>query len=342
MARIRSVKPEFWTDEDLAELTRDARLLYIGLWNLADEHGRLRGDPRYVKGQIFPYDDDLPSGAVDELLDDLADAGKITRYRVGSGSYIFLPNLSKHQRLEAGKVPSKLPEPDDPAALPHRPGPAQIRADLSAPRAQVMPSDARTDPGPSQNGPEDAGPDDDGPNGTPSMANSPDLPEGPAQIGADKSAPGADESSLLYGTGSMEHGACNERATSSQRDHSSNSGNGRHLSAVPANERPTPATAPRRNWSNAQIDADPHFAAFWAAYPNKVSKGHARKAWLKAVRDGADPAQITVAAEKFRDKPGRDPRFTAHPATWLNGERWGDQPAEPAPAIYSPRPFWEN
>ncbi len=57
MARIRSVKPEFWLDRRLARgVSRDARLLYIGLWNLSDEHGRVRGDARYLKGQLFAYD----------------------------------------------------------------------------------------------------------------------------------------------------------------------------------------------------------------------------------------------------------------------------------------------
>lgn len=111
MARIRSVKPEFWTDEDLADLSRDARLLYIGLWNIADEHGRLRGDPRYVKGQLFPYDDDLSREAVDGLVDELAKVGKVVRYQAKGSSYLFLPTLHKHQRLDTAKVPSRLPPP---------------------------------------------------------------------------------------------------------------------------------------------------------------------------------------------------------------------------------------
>lgn len=127
MARIRSVKPEFWADEDLAQVSRDARLLYIGLWNLADEHARLRGDPRFIKGQLFPYDDDLTPAALDLLLDELARAGKAVRYRLESSAYVFLPNLAKHQRLEADKVPSKLPAPSDPGA-------AQISLREPAPR----------------------------------------------------------------------------------------------------------------------------------------------------------------------------------------------------------------
>ncbi len=156
MARIRSIKPEYWADEDLAAaVSRDARLLYIGLWNLADEHARLRGDPRYVKGQLFAYDDDLTPKHVDALLDELAAAGKVQRYRSGSGAYLFLPNLAKHQRLEASKVESRLPAPPDPSE--------------SAPMATVGADLSARDP--------------------------------------DESTPHADESSLLYGSWSMEHGA---------------------------------------------------------------------------------------------------------------------------------------
>lgn len=74
-------------------------------------------------------------------------------------------------------------------------------------------------------------------------------------------------------------------------------------------------------------DDDPHFAAFWSAYPRKDDKGHARKAWPKAITK-ADPTAIIAAAEAFaadclRDKTER--RYIALPTTWLNGERWTDQ-----------------
>lgn len=112
MARIRSVKPEYWDDQELAEqVSRDARLLYIGLWNLADEHCRLRGDARFIKGRIFPYDDDVSMEDVAVMLAELALAGKVVPFQVDEVIYLHLPNLGKHQRLEADKVASKLPDP---------------------------------------------------------------------------------------------------------------------------------------------------------------------------------------------------------------------------------------
>jgi hypothetical protein len=171
MARIRSVKPEFWTDEDLADLSRDARLLYIGLWNIADEHGRLRGDPRYVKGQLFPYDDDLSREAVDGLVDELAKVGKVVRYQAKGSSYLFLPTLHKHQRLDTAKVPSRLPAPpsenfpDESGKFPDETetGADESVSEAGRPSAQVS-------------------------------AQSENFP--------DSSQPGADESALLYVAGS--------------------------------------------------------------------------------------------------------------------------------------------
>lgn len=113
MARIRSVKPEFWLDPKITRLSRDARLLYIALWNASDEHGRLLGDPRVIKGHAFPYDDDLPPAVIDGLIDELEGAGKLRRYAHDGEAYLHLPNLSKHQRLEP-KVESRLPAPPDP------------------------------------------------------------------------------------------------------------------------------------------------------------------------------------------------------------------------------------
>jgi len=114
MARIRSVKPEFWDDRKLAKRTsRDTRLLYVGLWNLADEHGRLNGDPLWVKGKIFPFDDDIDAKAITAMLDELAAPGLecVICYEVEDDPYIFLPKLAKHQRLEPWKVESRLPAP---------------------------------------------------------------------------------------------------------------------------------------------------------------------------------------------------------------------------------------
>jgi hypothetical protein len=72
------------------------------------------------------------------------------------------------------------------------------------------------------------------------------------------------------------------------------------------------------------ISAD-RFSDFWIAYPLKTSKPAARRAFVKAVKNN-NVELIIQGAKSYRDDPNRDPRFTAHAATWLNNERWNDDP----------------
>lgn len=75
----------------------------------------------------------------------------------------------------------------------------------------------------------------------------------------------------------------------------------------------------------AKLDPDPaEFVEFWSVYPRREAKGQARKAWATAVRK-VDPATILAGAKRYRDLPGREAAFTKLPATWLNGECWGDE-----------------
>jgi hypothetical protein len=60
MARLRVVKPEFWASEQIAACSRDARLLFIGLWNFCDDAGLHPASAMRLKMQVFPADDCLP------------------------------------------------------------------------------------------------------------------------------------------------------------------------------------------------------------------------------------------------------------------------------------------
>jgi hypothetical protein len=113
--RIRSVKPEYWKDEKLPQRLpgprgRDARLLNIALWNFCEDHGVMRGNPAYVKGEVFPYDDDLTTQDIAEFLLGLEASGSIVRFEREGQTYLWVRNFKKHQRIDK---PSKtsLPEP---------------------------------------------------------------------------------------------------------------------------------------------------------------------------------------------------------------------------------------
>lgn len=85
---------------------------------------------------------------------------------------------------------------------------------------------------------------------------------------------------------------------------------------------------------------DPAFDEFWKAYPRRIGKGHAKKAWAGALKRGANPAELVKAATDFgQTVNGSDPRFVPHPSTWLNGERYADEvelPPDPHKA------WWHN
>lgn len=108
MSRIRTIKPKFFKNEDLAMLPYEWRLLFIGLWTQADREGRLEDRPKRLKAELFPYDDlDVDAG-----LGRLANAGFLTRYDVNGIRYIVVTRWLKHQRPQAKEPPSEIPSPD--------------------------------------------------------------------------------------------------------------------------------------------------------------------------------------------------------------------------------------
>lgn len=107
MARIRSIKPEFFVNDELAELPPLTRLFFIGMWTQADRDGRLKDRPRRLKASILPYDD----CDVDEHLRLLCDGAFITRYEVDGSRYIQVENFSRHQNPNIKESPSTIPAP---------------------------------------------------------------------------------------------------------------------------------------------------------------------------------------------------------------------------------------
>jgi hypothetical protein len=102
--RIRSLKPGFFKNEDLAELSSWHRLCYQGLWLCADRDGRVQDRPKRLKAEIFPYDD----LNIDLLLWDLARTGFIRRYVVGHQPLIDIPSFADHQHPRQDEAASSL------------------------------------------------------------------------------------------------------------------------------------------------------------------------------------------------------------------------------------------
>jgi hypothetical protein len=101
VARIRTIKPSFWTDEKIGCLSRETRLTFLGLISaMADDDGRLKGNARIVRGAVYPFDDDITAAEVETHLSQLADAGRIVRYRIAGDDFIQIANWYRHQKID--------------------------------------------------------------------------------------------------------------------------------------------------------------------------------------------------------------------------------------------------
>jgi hypothetical protein len=113
MARSRNIKPGFFTNELLVELPFDQRLLFIGLWTIADREGRLEDRPKKIKMSLFAADNcDVEAG-----LAALTERGFILRYEVGGSRYIQVLAWHKHQQPHHKEKASVIPAPGKPEAL---------------------------------------------------------------------------------------------------------------------------------------------------------------------------------------------------------------------------------
>ena len=112
MARARNIKPGFFRNADLAELPVEARLLFIGLWTIADREGRLKDRPKQIKMEIFPAD----NYDCDDLIQQIADAGMLVRYEHCGSKYLQITNFTKHQNPHKDEQASTIPAQGTPDA----------------------------------------------------------------------------------------------------------------------------------------------------------------------------------------------------------------------------------
>jgi hypothetical protein len=112
MARARNIKPGFFVNEELVGLPFSTRLLFIGLWTIADRAGRLEDRPKRIKMAVFPADNVDVEGA----LADLESSGFLLRYQNGEARYIQILAFDKHQHPHKDEKQSAIPAPALPGA----------------------------------------------------------------------------------------------------------------------------------------------------------------------------------------------------------------------------------
>lgn len=98
MARIRTIKPDFWTDGNMVKLSPFARLLYIGMWNFTlCDHGHVADDAMKLKLQILPMD----NVDIDELLAEVMEQGRVVRVSDDNGrTYLLVRRFEDHQKID--------------------------------------------------------------------------------------------------------------------------------------------------------------------------------------------------------------------------------------------------
>lgn len=106
MARIRSVKPEFWTSEQIAECSPNTRLMFIGMWNFCDDYGVHPASCARLKMEVFPADA-ISSADVRRMIDELLANELLTEYEIDGSLYWLVTGFDKHQKpdTKTGKYP---------------------------------------------------------------------------------------------------------------------------------------------------------------------------------------------------------------------------------------------
>ena len=110
MARIRTIKPEFWEDEKMATLPLACRMMYIGMWNYADDYGIIMANPMYIKSRLFPYDNEIGKEEIVSFLKQLEDLKRIVSCEQGGNHYYLILHFSEHQVINKRSQSKIIPE----------------------------------------------------------------------------------------------------------------------------------------------------------------------------------------------------------------------------------------
>jgi uncharacterized phage protein (TIGR02220 family) len=132
MARIRTIKPEFWTSEQIAECSPTSRLLFIGIWNFCDDHGLHPASVKRLKMQIFPSDA-IADEEIASMVHELETAGLLMAYQADGKGYWQVTGWEKHQKIEKPTYRHPLPEGQK-AAENSPPSPRAVAEESPSPR----------------------------------------------------------------------------------------------------------------------------------------------------------------------------------------------------------------
>lgn len=111
MARIRTIKPQHWSDKELSNIPLQAHLLWIALWNFSDDEGVFENDAILIKSQVFPRRTDVRVEQVSQWLDQLVKARFVIPFTFNGNGYYIHRTFKAHQKIDKpqqSKIPSEI------------------------------------------------------------------------------------------------------------------------------------------------------------------------------------------------------------------------------------------
>jgi hypothetical protein len=113
MARIRTIKPEFWASEQVSELSLQARLVFIGLWNFCDDAGVFPASFKNLRSEIFPADDKITDLNVASWVDELIKNILVYEYQAKGRPYWWVIKFKDHQKIDKPTYRFPLPTEEE-------------------------------------------------------------------------------------------------------------------------------------------------------------------------------------------------------------------------------------
>jgi len=315
MARIRTIKPDFFTSLTIADLTHEARLTFIGLWTHVDDEGRCVDDARLVKAAVWPLDERTAKD-VDIDLWEISDAGLVRRYTVGVKKFIAVTSWKEHQRINRPTA-SKFPPPEEGEPTPkprltedsvraHGGLSEGSRGDHTAPHEHSFT--------PAREG---------------EMSEFTDQPSTHSKSCSESVVLPMFTSENI--TPECTHGGLSEDSVRPHwRKGTGNREQGRDLYSASALSSPDGEAQNPPSSMTFDGYQDPRFKKFWERYPKKVSKKKACTAFERALRRTSFDALMS-GLENYLTQDSRFlSGYVKDPTTWLNGDCWDDEPVRPA------------
>ncbi|MDG5498940.1 hypothetical protein [Marinobacter sp. BGYM27] len=271
--RARNIKPGFWRNEDLVELPFEHRLLFVGLWMLADREGRLEDRPKRIKMEVFPSDD----VNVEVGIQDLMAMGLVERYVSEGVKVILITKFAEHQSPHHSEKRSDLPGKDgfDAVKSPKKGG-----------------GKTEGSPASDSNPPEKAA--------TTNEEGS--TNNGESQTDTGESTVGSPE---VHGRSTVEsqNSGRRNRPDSLNPDSLNPDSIEKPIVTSPGDETAQPEAVSAADPDDGKKPAyPPEFEMTWARYPKRPGsnpKNKAFGAWRARLKDGADPATILSGVIRY-------------------------------------------